>query len=88
VGGELRWGVGGVGGGDGMQRDWDEFQRGLPGVKGRGMGVDERYLFQSRNPYAAGMAEGVEAEQDAHGRESPTVKVGALACCIALGVAS
>jgi hypothetical protein len=51
----------------GMQRDWDELQRTEPGLK-EASGVN-RYLFQSRNPYAT-----VAGDADM-GRESPTLKV-------------
>ncbi|WWD19889.1 hypothetical protein CI109_104358 [Kwoniella shandongensis] len=52
--------VSGVGAREGwgdLQSDWEQFQRTEPGSKGlRGMGRGdkvERYLFQSRNPYAS-----------------------------------
>jgi peroxin-5 len=50
----------------GMQRDWDEFQRSEPTL--RGASEVNRYLFQSRNPYAS-----MAGDADM-GRESPTLK--------------
>jgi peroxin-5 len=59
-------GVGQVENWGGLQRDWEDFQRSNPMVKG---GQTDRYLFQTRNPYAS-MAEDADL-----GRESPTLKV-------------
>lgn len=58
-----------------MQKDWDEFQKGLPGASTAKRGADGHYLFQSRNPYAAEAA--AREQQQTAGRESPTVKVSA-----------
>jgi len=58
VGQQENWGA--------MQRDWEEFQRADPSITSRGQ--MDRYLFQSRNPYA------VAGDADM-GRESPTLKV-------------
>ncbi|WVQ78111.1 hypothetical protein IAT38_000192 [Cryptococcus sp. DSM 104549] len=59
---------------DKLQSDWEAFQRAEPGENAmRGMGTGdkvERYLFQSRNPYAAGQ-EALFGEVPA---ESPTMK--------------
>jgi hypothetical protein len=51
----------------GMQRDWEEFQRSEPTL--RGAGEVNPYLFQSRNPYAS-----MAGDADM-GRDSPTLKV-------------
>lgn len=66
--GNTRIGVGDMEGWGEMQRDWDEFQRSETGMQ-RTRGEMDRYLFQSRNPYAA-----MEGDADL-GRESPTFKV-------------
>jgi peroxin-5 len=58
VGQQENWGA--------MQRDWEEFQRADPSITSRGQ--MDRYLFQSRNPYA------VVGDADM-GRESSTLKV-------------
>lgn len=55
-----------------MQNDWEAFQRELPRSQTEQRGAGERYLFQSRNPYAA---EEVGMAERSQGRESPTVKV-------------
>lgn len=64
---DTRIGVGDLEGWGEMQKDWEAFQRGLPeqrenGLKG--MGRDDRYLFQSRNPYTSAAEElGVEGRE-------------------------
>ncbi len=69
-----RIGIGAMEGWGELQDDWERFQEAEPGKAGlRGMGRGdrvERYLFQSGNPYSAGV---VDAER--FGRESPTFKV-------------
>jgi peroxin-5 len=50
-----------------LQNDWEAFQQADPSIKARGQ--MDRYLFQSRNPYAQ---MGDDADM---GRESPTLKV-------------
>ena len=69
-----RIGLGAMEGWGNLQNDWESFQRAESSKAGfRGMGrgdQTERYLFQSGNPYSAGV---VDAEE--FGRESPTFKV-------------
>jgi peroxin-5 len=52
----------------------------------RGMGREDRYLFQSRNPYSQAAAEAEKLADDVKqmGRESPTLKVSDLRwqCCL------
>lgn len=72
-----RIGVGALEGWGEMQKDWEGLQRSLPqGSTAKGMGVDDRYLFQSRNPYTDALQ---EVEEIGQGRESPTIKVCSLA---------
>lgn len=66
--GSSRIGVGDLENWGGMQRDWDEFQRAEPALR-QGQNRTDRYLFQSRNPYAS-----MQGDADM-GRESPTFKV-------------
>ncbi|WVR09661.1 hypothetical protein IAU60_006736 [Kwoniella sp. DSM 27419] len=58
-----------------LQEDWDNFKLAEPGPSGaRGMGLGdrtERYLFQSRNPYAESVSEDREVP---HLLDSPTLK--------------
>lgn len=77
---DSRIGVGAMEGWGEMQKDWDRLQETMPSAgKGvyKGMAVDDRYLFQSRNPYSQAAAEAERiAEGAGHvGRESPTLKV-------------
>jgi peroxin-5 len=62
-----------------LQKDWEDFRvaehttrgKGTSALRGMGMGDEvERYMFQSGNPYQAGIV-----DIDQFGRESPTVKV-------------
>ncbi|WWC95110.1 hypothetical protein V866_001962 [Kwoniella sp. B9012] len=64
VGNDQSWGQ--------LQNDWENFQRTEPAKQQlRGMGVDDRYLFQRKNPYF-GVSEVASYWEMA--RESPTLK--------------
>ena len=69
--GDTRIGVGDMEGWGEMQKDWDQFQREEASMQGAS-GQTERYLFQSRNPYAA-----MAGDADM-GRESPTFKASSI----------
>ncbi|OCF61522.1 hypothetical protein L486_01170 [Kwoniella mangroviensis CBS 10435] len=64
VGNDQSWGR--------LQNDWENFQRAEPAKQQlRGMGVDDRYLFQRKNPYF-GVSEVASYWEMA--QESPTLK--------------
>lgn len=69
---DTRIGVGDMEGWGAMQQDWEELQKSEPALQRGQAAAGERYLFQSRNPYAS-----MSGDADM-GRESPTFKVGSL----------
>lgn len=76
---DTRIGVGDMESWGEMQRDWEELQKQDPTLQHSQAAVGDRYLFQTRNPYAA-----MSGDADM-GRESPTLKVSRRASRCARG---